>query len=494
MMQGRVQSISDGDSGMRVYYDYDSECGCGGMQIISKITREDGSYVEYDYDHMGQLIDEAYHSPTAVSLAKFGYTYDKDGNRLSKSYHDAYGDSVVLSFKGFGPNSVFDASNRLKSVIGNTGKRINATGTVSDIGSGIGSVWVTPNGDVIKKVQADIVDGLWIARGIELDVGDTNSIYATAYDDAGNTAMDFHDTISLDDDVSITYIYDSKGNLTQRHQGAKTDTFTYYQTGLLESAADGSNTETYYYNALGQRYMIVSDNGTSVDTRTFVFSESGIIREFQDSDTVTYENFSAGGLGGGIGSIAYSKASNDTITFYTYNHKGDVYALVDDVEDLVACYDYDAWGNLMTAAIDNSTDNDFTFSTREFSDVSGLGHWPVREYDPFTGRWTRVDPAGDVDGLNLYVFVSNRPSDGFDKLGKKGCTVVVYAGHFSTVEPLVDRVLASTHLNDPTKRRYAGFSCFADKYNNKLSTASLLIGGWPSIHDTSEYKGITKWL
>jgi hypothetical protein len=371
-------------------YDYDSDCGCGGKQIISKITREDGSYVEYEYDSMGRLIDEAYHSPTAVSLARFAYTYDKDGNRLTKSYYDAYGDSVTLDFKGYGPNSVFDASNRLKSVIGNTGKRINVTGTVSDIGSGIGSVWVTPNGDMAKKVQADIIDGLWVARGIELDVADTNSVHAVAYDDAGNTDTDFHDTVSLDDDVALYYKYDAKGNLIERGDGSDTVYLTYYQTGFLEQAADGSNTETYYYNALGQRYMIVSDDGTSQDTRTFVFSGSSVIRELQDSDTVTYENFTAGGLGGGIGSIAYREAGDDTITFYSYNHKGDVFALVDENENIVVLYYYDAWGNVMAEAVDDGTGNEFKFSTREFSDVSGLGHWPVREYDAFAGRWARV--------------------------------------------------------------------------------------------------------
>jgi RHS repeat-associated protein len=161
-----------------------------------------------------------------------------------------------------------------------------------------------------------------------------------------------------------------------------------------------------------------------------VFNGSSIIQELDDS-TVEMEYGLAGGLGGGIGAIAYSETSNDTITFYSYNHKGDVYALIDENENMSALYDYDAWGNKLTEAVYSDVDNKFNFSTREFSDVSGLGHWPVREYDPFTGRWTRVDPAGIVDGLNMYVFVGNRPSDTLDKEGKKGCTVVVFAGHGS---------------------------------------------------------------
>jgi hypothetical protein len=101
--------------------------------------------------------------------------------------------------------------------------------------------------------------------------------------------------------------------------------------------------------------MVVADDGTSQDTRTFIFSGASIIRELDENDSVTYENFIAGGLGGGIGSIAYQEVGDDTITFYTYNHKGDVFALLDENENISALYDYDAWGNVLTQAINDST-------------------------------------------------------------------------------------------------------------------------------------------
>jgi RHS repeat-associated protein len=352
----------------------------------------------------------------AVRLHMFDYTYDKDGNRLTKSYYDAYGDSATLDFKGSGVSDAFDASNRLMEVTGNTGRRVNVAGNVSDIGSGIGSVWVTPNENATMKVQAEIVDGLWVAKGVELLDSANNSVYAIAYDDAGNTATDYHDTIALETTVGLYYKYDSKGNLTERGDGSDTVYMTYYQTGFLKQAANGSETETYHYNALGQRYMVVADNGTSQDTRTFVVIGSSVARELDDTITA-FEYGTTGGLGGGIGSVAYSLTADDTVTFYSYNHKGDVYALVDANDNIAALYDYDGFGNIMTQAIDANVDNKFTFSTREFSGVSGLGHWPVREYDPFIGRWTRVDPAGTVDGLNGYVYVINNPLSRIDLIG-----------------------------------------------------------------------------
>lgn len=42
-------------------------------------------------------------------------------------------------------------------------------------------------------------------------------------------------------------------------------------------------------------------------------------------------------------------------------------------------------------------------------DVSGLYYYGARYYAPWLQRWVSADPAGDVDGLNLYAMVSNNP-------------------------------------------------------------------------------------
>ena len=85
--------------------------------------------------------------------------------------------------------------------------------------------------------------------------------------------------------------------------------------------------------------MIVTYDGSTYDTRTFVFSGSSVIRELNEDSSDTKEYMLAGGLGGGIGSIVYQEADDDTLTFCSYNHKGDVQALVDEDENIVALYE-----------------------------------------------------------------------------------------------------------------------------------------------------------
>ncbi|WP_305887165.1 RHS repeat-associated core domain-containing protein, partial [Pseudomonas sp. Irchel 3E19] len=50
-------------------------------------------------------------------------------------------------------------------------------------------------------------------------------------------------------------------------------------------------------------------------------------------------------------------------------------------------------------------------------DVSGLYYYGARYYAPWLQRWISPDPAGDVDGLNLYGFVGNNPIIHVDQTG-----------------------------------------------------------------------------
>jgi insecticidal toxin complex protein TccC len=50
-------------------------------------------------------------------------------------------------------------------------------------------------------------------------------------------------------------------------------------------------------------------------------------------------------------------------------------------------------------------------------DASGLYYYGARYYAPWLQRWISADPAGDVDGLNLYAFVGNNPLGFIDVTG-----------------------------------------------------------------------------
>ncbi|VVN41624.1 RHS repeat-associated core domain-containing protein [Pseudomonas fluorescens] len=53
-------------------------------------------------------------------------------------------------------------------------------------------------------------------------------------------------------------------------------------------------------------------------------------------------------------------------------------------------------------------------------DATGLYYYGYRYYAPWQQRWINPDPAGEIDGLNLYCFVGNSPLRYVDRDGRMG--------------------------------------------------------------------------
>jgi len=103
---------------------------------------------------------------------------------------------------------------------------------------------------------------------------------------------------------------------------------------------------------------------------------------------------------------------------HQFNHNRHAVALTSGSAKLAAYYEYDAWGNTMTEAERTGVENPYRYSTKEWDEKSGLYYFGARYYSPEIGRWTQRDPAGTVDGLNLYVYAFNSPSSILDEWGE----------------------------------------------------------------------------
>ncbi|WP_052192179.1 RHS repeat-associated core domain-containing protein [Pseudomonas parafulva] len=81
-----------------------------------------------------------------------------------------------------------------------------------------------------------------------------------------------------------------------------------------------------------------------------------------------------------------------------------------------AFYPFGGTASLVARHQIKATDKAVRYSGRE-RDAGGLYHYGHRYYQPWTGRWLSADPAGGVDGANLYAMVRNSPVTYFDAAG-----------------------------------------------------------------------------
>ena len=61
--------------------------------------------------------------------------------------------------------------------------------------------------------------------------------------------------------------------------------------------------------------------------------------------------------------------------------------------------------------------NPHQFTGRQYDAESGLYHYRARGYDADLGRFLQEDPAGMVDGANMYAYCGNNPVNRVDPSG-----------------------------------------------------------------------------
>lgn len=107
------------------------------------------------------------------------------------------------------------------------------------------------------------------------------------------------------------------------------------------------------------------------------------------------------------------KAAGDrSVRFQLGDIIGSVAVEVDDRAKLISYEEYFPYGGTSFVAGDNEKEvdlKDYRYSGKECDDTTGLYYYGARYYISWLGRWLNADPAGDVDGPNLFSFVGGNP-------------------------------------------------------------------------------------
>jgi RHS repeat-associated protein len=240
-------------------------------------------------------------------------------------------------------------------------------------------------------------------------------------------------TITVNLASPVTLLYDNNGNLT--NDGART--FGYDAENQLTNVfMPGQWRSDFIYDGLGRRRIVRqyawSGSAWSKTNEVHIIYDGYLPiqeRDSNDNVLVTYTrgldlsgNLGAGlprqseATAGGIGGLLARTDANGS-TFYHSDGAGNITALMDGQEDIVARYMYGPFGKLIGQWGPMASANEMQFSSMPRDPLSGLSLYPFRAYEPNFQRWLNQDPIQEFGGINLYRAMNNDPLNEVDPLG-----------------------------------------------------------------------------
>ena len=405
------------DTGLKYVYDGDNV-------EVYKIS--DNTLVQY-YTQTKTEADEenSVEAKTDVTETHFGSTYSYTTKNNSISYQ--YGNnSLAYSAKSDDKSQTVSDSVKLNGT-----SVLNAGYTYDD------------NGNITKKDYGN--------SGSVTNTYDTKDrITSTAY--AGKTTNYTYDsngqlTAVSGTNYSASYAYDNRGNITSKTVNGTSTTFGYSNDGWndkltsvkgtaltydkngnvltygdksftwntgrnLESITDGDNKYSYTYDENGIRTSKTVNGKT-----TYYNTKDGVILSQTDGTDTIYFQYDNNGSPLGF-------VWNGTQYLYLTNQMGDVISITDTAGTVVANYEYDAWGKVLTADSSIAQQNPLRYRGYYYDNETEYYYLQSRYYDSNICRFINADNA-DVakdfkniyNGTNIYIYCLNNATNSFDVNG-----------------------------------------------------------------------------
>jgi RHS repeat-associated protein len=110
------------------------------------------------------------------------------------------------------------------------------------------------------------------------------------------------------------------------------------------------------------------------------------------------------------------------IRYQLGNHLGSASLELDDHAQIISYEEFYPYGSTSYQAVRSQTETPkrYRYTGKERDEESGLYYHGARYYAAWLGKWTSCDPAGLVDGLNLYSYVTDQPTELVDREGMNG--------------------------------------------------------------------------
>ncbi|XYI02101.1 RHS repeat domain-containing protein [Sorangium sp. So ce1128] len=222
-----------------------------------------------------------------------------------------------------------------------------------------------------------------------------------------------------------TYVHDAHGNMTAMpHITA----LTWDENDQVRSTDLGGGGDVYYdYDAAGQRVRKVWEHSGLVEERIYLggyevyrrHNSSGLELERQTLHVMD---------GARRVAMVETKTVNTSgpftatprVRYQLDNHLGSASLEVDGAGLVIGYEEYHPHGTTAywsAASGIEVSQRRYRYTGKEKDEETGLYYHGARYYAPWLGRWIAADPAGLIDGPNLYAYVRGDPIQMMDPTG-----------------------------------------------------------------------------
>lgn len=415
--------------------------------LVSSIVLPNGASITNGYDVLARLTDTALNNQWGHTLDGYAYTSDAFGLRtnivrnlgLTSSSvavgFDSIGQLTSWSAKesggmlrqneqlGFG----FDAADNLHTRNNGGLAQTFSVDAANELSSVSRSGNFTLSGATPAPATNITVNGQPAQTYGDFTFAATNNTLANGNNTFTNIARNVYgvavtNTFIVNLPTSVSLSSDNNGNLT--NDGTRS--FGYDSENQLTNVmVAGQWRSSFIYDGLNRRRIArdYSWSGSAwVETNETHYVYDGYLilqeRGTNNNVLVTYTR----GLelsdslqeAGGIGGLLARTDANGS-TFYHADGIGNITALMDGDENIVARYLYNPFGKLTSQWGSMAGVNEMQFSS--MPQHAGLDLYAFRGYEPNFQRWLSQDPIQEMGGINLYRVVNNSPLNYADLLG-----------------------------------------------------------------------------
>nr|6L7I_G Chain G, TccC2 [Photorhabdus luminescens] len=220
------------------------------------------------------------------------------------------------------------------------------------------------------------------------------------------------------DPNQVDTLFDAGGHQTSLLPG---QTLIWTPRGELKQVNNGPGNEWYRYDSNGMRQLKVSEQPTQNTTQQqrVIYLPGLELRTTQSNATTTEELhvITLGEAGRAQVRVLHWESGkpedvNNNQLRYSYDNLiGSSQLELDNQGQIISEEEYYPFGGTALWAANSQTEASYKtirYSGKE-RDATGLYYYGYRYYQPWAGRWLSADPAGTIDGLNLYRMVRNNP-------------------------------------------------------------------------------------